>query len=126
VGDSRAYLCSTAGLERITRDQTWVAEIGARLGLADSALKTHPMRHVLTMAIGRSDDLRVQSETVDLTPGQQILLCSDGLHGVIGEDFLQQTLLSPKSLAEKAHYLVDAAKNEGGPDNITVVLIQVH
>jgi protein phosphatase len=125
VGDSRAYLASQGRLILITHDQTWVAEVGARLGLSEDALRRHPMRHVLTMAVGAAEDLRIHAQTVELGLGDQILLCSDGLHGVLDEKTLQAALDSEKSLPEKCHYLVEAAREEGGPDNITVVLIQV-
>ncbi|MFL6351541.1 MAG: PP2C family protein-serine/threonine phosphatase [Bryobacteraceae bacterium] len=124
VGDSRAYISSNHEFSLITQDQTWIAEVGSRLGLTDEALRKHPMRHVLTMAVGTADELRIHSHTVHLSAGDQILLCSDGLHGVLDEKILQQTLDSEKSLPEKCHYLVEAAKQKGGPDNITVVLIQ--
>jgi PPM family protein phosphatase len=125
VGDSRAYLLSQDGLSLITQDQTWVAEVGARLGLSDEALRSHPMRHVLTMAVGTAEDLRVHSRVIQLTTGDQVLLCSDGLHGVLDEKTLRQALDSEKSLPEKCHYLVEAAKEKGGPDNVTVLLIQL-
>ncbi|MBV9940141.1 MAG: serine/threonine-protein phosphatase [Acidobacteriaceae bacterium] len=125
VGDSRAYLCSQNDFSLVTRDQTWVAEVGSRLGLTDDALRRHPMRHVLTMAIGTTDELRVNSYTVPISAGDQILLCSDGLYGVIDENILRETLNSEKNLCEKCHYLIEAAKNSGGPDNITVVLVQI-
>jgi protein phosphatase len=125
VGDSRAYLCSNGTLSLLTQDQTWVAEVGARLGLSDEALKKHPMRHVLTMAVGSTDELRVFSRSVEMKRSDQILLCSDGLHGVLNEKTLGETLHSEKTLPEKCHYLVEAAKSAGGPDNVTVVLIQL-
>lgn len=124
VGDSRAYLCSKGELSRVTEDQTWVAEVGSRLGLSDEALRKHPMRHVLTMAVGSAEDLRVYCNTVKLERGDQVLLCSDGLYGVLSEKMLGETLDSEKTLPDKCHYLVEAAKAEGGPDNVTVVLIQ--
>jgi PPM family protein phosphatase len=125
VGDSRAYLASAGQLSLVTRDQTWVAEVGSKLGLSPQALKCHPMRHVLTMAIGSEEDLRVESQVVSFQVGDQLLLCTDGLHGVVDEQFLAGALLSEKSLSEKCHYLVEAAKAKGGPDNVTVVLIQL-
>jgi protein phosphatase len=125
VGDSRAYLVSNGQLSLVTEDQTWVAEVGSRLGLSDEALKKHPMRHVLTMAVGTGDQLRVFSRIIQMGPGDQVLLCCDGLHGVVAEKTLQDALDSEKSLPEKAHYLIDAAKSAGGPDNVTVVLIQL-
>jgi protein phosphatase len=125
VGDSRAYLCSEGLLSLLTQDQTWVAEVGARLGLSEEVLKKHPMRHVLTMAVGSTEELRVATSVVQMRPGDFVLLCSDGLHGIVGEKFLSEALDSEKTLAEKCHYLVEAAKNEGGPDNVTVVLIKL-
>jgi serine/threonine protein phosphatase PrpC len=125
VGDSRAYILSQGKLELLTQDQTWVAEVGVRLGLSEDVLKKHPMRHVLTMAVGSTDELRVFSTVVQISLGDQILLCSDGLHGVLPEKILQETLNSEQTLPDKAHYLVEAAKNSGGPDNVTVVLIQL-
>ena len=125
VGDSRAYCLSENQLSVLTKDHTWVMEIGSRQGLTDEAIKHHPMRHVLTMAIGVSEELRVDSQVVTVFSGDQILLCSDGLHGVVDEKMLESTLKSEKSLVDKAHYLIEAAKERGGPDNITVVLIRV-
>jgi protein phosphatase len=125
VGDSRAYLCSQGLLSLLTQDQTWVAEVGARLGLSEEVLKKHPMRHVLTMAVGSTEELRVATRVVQMRPGDFVLLCSDGLHGIISENLLSETLDSEKTLPEKCHYLVEAAKNEGGPDNVTVVLIKL-
>ena len=124
VGDSRAYVSARGELSLITLDQTWVAEVGSRLGLSEEALKRHPMRHVLTMAVGTAEELRVRSHMIDLDLGDQLLLCSDGLHGVIDENTLRMALESEKSLPDKCHYLVEAAKQNGGPDNVTVVLIQ--
>ena len=125
VGDSRAYLMASGVLSPLTQDQTWVAEVGARLGLSDEALKKHPMRHVLTMAVGSTEELRMSTCIVQMQAGDTVLLCSDGLHGVVTEKILTEALDSEKTLPEKCHYLVEAAKSEGGPDNITVILIQL-
>ena len=67
----------------------------------------------------------MRSYILRLSRGHQLLLCSDGLHGVVTEKTLAETLDSEKNLPEKCHYLVEAAKSEGGPDNVTVVLIQM-
>ena len=77
-----------------------------------------------TMAVGCADEIRIPSQELNVRSGDQILLCSDGLHGVVDSNILQEVLNSPKNLPEKCHYLVEAAKNAGGPDNITVVLIK--
>lgn len=124
VGDSRCYLFADSQLSTITVDQTWVQEVGTRLGLAEDKLKSHPYRHVLTMAIGASHALKIHFHTLPLAPNQQILLSSDGLHGVISEETVADILSSEQSLADKCHLLVEAARSAGGPDNITVVLLQ--
>jgi serine/threonine protein phosphatase PrpC len=125
VGDSRAYLLSGGELSLLTEDQTWVAEVGSRLGLSEEALRRHPMRHVLTMAVGASPELRIFKHTVTVRPGDQILLCSDGLHGVVEERTIKHALDSKKPLPQKCQSLIEAAKEHGGHDNITALLIQV-
>ncbi len=123
VGDSRVYVYDGHELTSVTEDQTWVNEVGRRLGIDEAALKTHPMRHVLTMAIGVSPELRVHSYTVHPQPGQLILLSSDGLHGVIEPSVIKEKLSGNGSLKAKCERLIEAAKQAGGPDNITVVLL---
>ncbi len=125
VGDSRAYLLEHGILRPITDDQTWVNEVGRRLGIEESTLKTHPMRHVLTMAIGVSSPLRVHSYAIRPQTGSVLVLCSDGLHGVVDDETLGETLIHKRTLEDAAHYLIDAARAAGGPDNITVVLLRV-
>src|SRR5439155_17142970 len=83
VGDSRAYLFDDAGFRVITDDQTWVNEVGRPLGLDEESLRNHPMRHVLTMAIGASSPLTINYYSVPLATGDMVLICSDGLHGVL-------------------------------------------
>ena len=127
VGDSRAYLLDGAGLRLITDDQTWVNEVGRPLGLDEESLRTHPMRHVLTMAIGASSPLTVNCYAVPLEPGSLALLCSDGLHGVVETLRLEEILRGGRdgaSLEQCCQLLVDAAKDAGGPDNVTVVLLR--
>jgi PPM family protein phosphatase len=124
VGDSRAYVYERSELTSVTEDQTWVNEVGRRLGIDEASLKTHPMRHVLTMAIGVSPEVRVQSCAVQPDPGELILLSSDGLHGVIESGVIADKLAGNGSLQAKCERLIDAAKQAGGPDNITVVLLR--
>jgi PPM family protein phosphatase len=124
VGDSRVYIYENGTLSAITEDQTWVNEVGRRLGLDEESLKTHPMRHVLTMAIGVSDQLRVLTYLIKPAPGLQVLLCSDGLHGVAEDAELSQTLGSSISLETKCQKLIEAARKHGGPDNITAIIMK--
>jgi PPM family protein phosphatase len=124
VGDSRAYVFENGSLIPITEDQTWVNEVGRRLGMDDAALRSHPMRHVLTMAVGVSHALRVLSYARRPAPGTQFLLCSDGLHGVVEPAVLEGVLRSDATLQEKCRALIEAARQAGGPDNITAVLLR--
>jgi PPM family protein phosphatase len=124
VGDSRAYVQMNGKLLVITEDQTWVNEVGRRLGLDEGSLKSHPMRHVLTMAIGVSAELRIHSYALEPNPGMQVLLCSDGLHGVVDENLISETLRREATLEDKCQSLIQAAKDAGGPDNVTAVLLR--
>ncbi len=124
VGDSRVYMYENGKLTSITEDQTWVNEVGRRLGLDEESLKVHPMRHVLTMAIGVSEQLRVHRYLLKPARGVQILLCSDGLHGVAPENQIAGALESDEPLQKKCDALIAAARAHGGPDNITAVLLR--
>jgi serine/threonine protein phosphatase PrpC len=124
VGDSRGYQYEGDTLKLITEDQTWVNEVGRRLGIEEESLKTHPMRHVLTMAIGVSEQLRVHTYELHGSAGTQVLLCSDGLHGVAPEEDLAAILQSKDSLESKCDQLIASARAHGGPDNVTAVLLQ--
>ena len=126
VGDSRAYMLNDKGLNVITDDQTWVNEVGRPLGLDEECLRHHPMRHVLTMAIGASSPLTINHYRVPMSKGNLVLICSDGLHGVLEAPHMEQLLdgNGEGSLEDRCHNLIDAAKHAGGPDNVTVVLIR--
>jgi PPM family protein phosphatase len=127
VGDSRAYLLNGGGLRLITEDQTWVNEVGRPLGLDEECLRNHPMRHVLTMAIGASTPLTVNHYRIPLGVGDIVMLCSDGLHGVLDPTAMEGILRQSRHgapLEAGGRKLVDAAKNAGGPDNVTVVLLR--
>jgi protein phosphatase len=124
VGDSRAYLLDEAGFRAITEDQSWVNEVGRPLGLEEEALKRHPMRHVLTMAIGAGSALTVNYYSTPLSPGAITLMCSDGLHGVVEPSRMEEILRRGGPLDELGRTLVQAAKDGGGPDNVTVVLLR--
>jgi PPM family protein phosphatase len=127
VGDSRAYLLDANGLRKITDDQTWVNEVGRPMGLDEESLRNHPWRHVLTMAIGASAPLTVNYYAAPLPPGSLVLICSDGLHGVVESPQLEQILRGGRngdSLEDICRRLIEAAKDAGGPDNVTAVLVR--
>jgi protein phosphatase len=127
VGDSRAYLFDDAGFRAITDDQTWVNEVGRPLGLDEESLRNHPMRHVLTMAIGASLPLTVNYYSVGLMKDALVLMCSDGLHGVVEGPEIERILRGGRNgtaLEDICKQLIEAAKAAGGPDNVTTVLVR--
>lgn len=128
VGDSRAYILDDKGLRAITQDQTWVNDVGRPLGLDEESLRNHPMRHVLTMAIGAGTPLAINCYRLHPSPAAMLLICSDGLHGVVDrmriEEILRAAGNGNDSLESKCRRLIEEARNAGGPDNITAVLIR--
>src|SRR5437899_866461 len=111
VGDSRAYVMDGHGLQVITDDQTWVNEVGRPLGLDEDSLRHHPMRHVLTMAIGASAPLAINHYRVPLTTGTMVLICSDGLHGVVETPQIERILENGRAapLEDNCRKLIQAA-----------------
>jgi serine/threonine protein phosphatase PrpC len=125
VGDSRAYVLEAGKLRAITEDQTWVQEVGRTLGLDEVSLKTHPMRHVLTMAVGVGPAIRIRYYGVNLKPDAVMMLSSDGLHGVVPEEDIEHILNDAHaSFEEKCRGLISASDDAGSPDNVTVLLIR--
>jgi serine/threonine protein phosphatase PrpC len=124
VGDSRAYVFEGGKLRGITEDQTWVRDVGIPLGLDEDTLKTHPMRHVLTMAIGVNSALTIRYYRVHLAANAILLLSSDGLHGIVEQRHIEKILQSDSTLDSKCKELIHAAREAGGPDNISAILVR--
>jgi serine/threonine protein phosphatase PrpC len=124
VGDSRAYVFENGSLRPITEDQTWVRDVGIPLGLDEHSLKNHPMRHVLTMAIGVNSALTIRYYMVKLPVNGILLMSSDGLHGIVDQPRIEAILGNGESLDEKCIELIQAAREAGGPDNISAILVR--
>lgn len=124
VGDSRAYLCREGRLTQLSYDQTLVNELRLKFGLTDEEVRNFPHKNVLTMAVGATPDIAIQTRVESLLPGDQILLCSDGLSGPVPEAEIAAILAQPDPLPIKAERLVAAAKAQGAPDNVTAVLLR--
>jgi serine/threonine protein phosphatase PrpC len=124
VGDSRAYQLRDGALRQLSEDHS-VAEEWVRMGrlTPDEAL-THPRRHQLTRALGVEEKLEIDVSSIDAVSGDRILLCSDGLSNELSVDVLAELASSPTSLEEAVTGLVAAAKEAGGRDNISVVLLE--
>jgi protein phosphatase len=123
VGDSRAYLVRNGSIEALTQDHTWVAERLRDGTLTLEQARNHEQRHVLTRSLGREPSAAVDVRQVTLCPGDQILLCSDGLWEMVdpGEIAAMVQGLPPR---EAVRQLVDLANRRGGPDNVTAVAVK--
>jgi serine/threonine protein phosphatase PrpC len=125
VGDSRAYLLRAGELHRLTDDHSWVAE-QVRLGhLTEEEARHHQWRSVVSNALGGEERVRLELFGLPLRAGDRLLLCSDGLSGVLGDRALLELLMRPQAPDPTARTLVNAANDAGGPDNITAVVVDI-
>jgi len=127
VGDSRAYLLRKgAPLRQLTTDHTVVAEAVERGLLTRQQAAIHPQRGVVTRAVGLDPDVLVDlPEPLELEPGDQVLLCSDGLTEVVDDEQIAGVLAEQVDGGDACGTLIAAANRAGGPDNVTVVLLRV-
>jgi serine/threonine protein phosphatase PrpC len=125
VGDSRCYLIRAGQITQLSRDHTLVARMVSEGRLTPEQAEAHPQRSVLTRALGADKDVEVDESRVTLIDGDRLLLCSDGLTGMLSNEEIRDYATSGSDLDEICRRLVDAANERGGQDNITVVLIDV-
>ena len=124
MGDSRLYKLGGEKLEQITEDQTWVAQAVRQNALSREEARVHPWRHVLSQCLGREDMGTVALVDFTLQAGDRLLLCSDGLTEELPDEAIAPLLANTESDRETlVKELVEAAKEKGGRDNITVVLV---
>lgn len=124
VGDSRVYLFSGERLVTLTVDDTWVGVMVRQGTLLESEVAQHPMRNVLIQAAGVRDTVELQVLERWLAAGDQLLLSSDGLHGVVGDEWIRSVLLSGLDVEETVRRLVEGAQEQGAPDNVSCILIR--
>ncbi|HEY7982931.1 MAG TPA: Stp1/IreP family PP2C-type Ser/Thr phosphatase [Ktedonobacterales bacterium] len=124
IGDSRGYIVSDGKLRQVTHDHSWVAEqVRAGVLTADQA-RTHTHRNVITRSLGTQPEVAADLFIETIHPGDHILLCSDGLHGYVPEETIKATVLEHEPEAG-VRQLIDLANANGGPDNITAILVTV-
>ncbi len=123
VGDSRAYLINPEGIRQLTKDHSWVAEQVANGILTPSEARIHPFRNVITQALGNGGELDVSVQELDFRVLDRLLLCSDGLSGMINDSEILEIVQRSASLQEAVDQLIEAAKENGGEDNVTVILV---
>jgi protein phosphatase len=125
VGDSRVYLVRGAELSQLTTDHSWVNEQIQSGVISPDQARSHPLRNVVTRALGGKADLQVDMQVHDLQAQDILLLCSDGLTTMIPDDDIARVIGEQEGDIERAaQSLVDAANARGGEDNITVVLLK--
>jgi protein phosphatase len=125
VGDSRAYLLHEGELQQVTIDHSLVEELVREGRLTADEAAVHPQRSIITRALGVDSSVEVDVYPVELAPGDRLLLCSDGLTGMVQFDDIAATLRREEDPTRAATQLVDLANAAGGEDNITVVVVAV-
>ena len=125
VGDSRAYLLRDGDLEQLSEDHSWVGEMVRRGDLTPAQAAIHPHRNVITRVLGTEGDVQPDVIEHPAVAGDRILLCSDGLTGMVADTEILELLAGGEGPQETAEMLVKAALAAGGEDNVTVVVIDV-
>lgn len=123
VGDSRLYVVNQT-ISQITKDHSLVEEM-VRLGEMDREIaRIHPDKNIITRAIGAIEDVEVDFFEIEIEEGDHILMCSDGLTNMVEDCEIRSIIMSQRDIVEKAQRLVETANQNGGRDNITVIVIE--
>jgi protein phosphatase len=125
VGDSRAYMIRDGQLERLTNDHSWVHEQVAAGILTEDEAKSHPLKNVVTRALGGGSTVAPDLKELSFSPRDRFLFCSDGLTTMLGDEEIAEALAGQDDPQALCRRLVDMANEKGGVDNITVVIVQV-
>ena len=125
AGDSRCYMVRAGKIKQLTRDDSWVSAAWAEGILSSDEIDRHPLRNVITKAVGAKDNIELETSEHKLEGGDVVLLCSDGLHAMIADEAILKLLHPlPGSLEKTAEVLIEAANEAGGKDNVSVVLLK--
>jgi protein phosphatase len=122
IGDSRAYLLREGELRQLTDDHSLVGELVRRGQLAPEKARSHPKRNVITQAVGGHARIKPDIFSLALKPGDRLVLCTDGLTGLLDDRLLADLASTERKPDEAARQLIAAANEAGGSDNITVVI----
>ena len=125
VGDSRLYIVSGRNFRQITRDHSLVEEMIRIGGIDRESARSHPDKNIITRAVGARNTVEIDFFNEELAPGDIVLMCSDGLTNMLEDGEIHRILEAQGSVEEKAEKLVRAANNNGGKDNISVILIEL-
>lgn len=122
VGDSRVYIVSKGALRKITKDHSVVGMMLDAGSITEEEAKNHPQRHYITRAVGTSYGIDVDIIKETIAEDEFVLMCSDGLTDMVSEDDILSIVSDAPKLSEAADALVAKAKENGGVDNITLVI----
>jgi serine/threonine protein phosphatase PrpC len=125
VGDSRVYRLRGGHLEAMTEDHTLVRELVQAGAMTPEEAKTSELRSRLVRAVGADESVEIDTRLDVTEPGDVYLLSTDGLHGVLGDEDIAAVLLAEHDLTRAVLELIECALDEGGPDNVTAVLIRI-
>lgn len=126
VGDSRIYLIRDGAISRLTEDHSLVAELVRTGTIQPEEAKHHPQKNVITRALGTEYTLEVDVSASALKDTDFILLCTDGLSNMVEDEEIKQIIISAENVESACEMLVDRAKDSGGYDNITAIVIQIN
>ncbi|MCR5654588.1 MAG: Stp1/IreP family PP2C-type Ser/Thr phosphatase [Lachnospiraceae bacterium] len=126
VGDSRLYIIGKDGIRQVTRDHSLVEEMVRLGGIAKEDARKHPDKNIITRAIGAREEVEPDFFTEELEPGDVILMCSDGLSNMVDDKEIERIVCDPEreELVQKGDALIKTANQNGGRDNIAVVLVR--
>jgi len=123
VGDSRCYILNEAGFQQLTEDHTLVNELVRTGQISKEDAEHHPRKNVILRALGTDQNVKIDIKTIMFEEGDYLLLCSDGLSNKVNEEEMLRILLNEESLEQKSATFIDMANENGGEDNITLIII---
>lgn len=123
VGDSRIYICDNEDIYQVTKDHTLVNELVKRGAISQEAAKTHSQKNVLIQAVGADMDIHPTISQIDIQ-NKDVLICSDGLYNSIDESMMFEIMRKKLTVQEKVEAMIDLANQNGGRDNIAVVIVE--
>jgi protein phosphatase len=124
VGDSRCYILNDSGFKQLTEDHTLVNELVRTGQITKEDAEHHPRKNVILRALGTEEDIKIDIKTIMFEEGDFLLLCSDGLSNKVHEKDMVQILQSNDSLEHRASALINLANENGGEDNITLIILE--
>ena len=123
VGDSRLYVVNDT-IKQITTDHSYVEEMIRRGNLQRENARSNPNKNIITRAVGAKSEIQADIYVVELKPGDILLMCSDGLSNMLEDEEMRMIIKRQRDIVEMAEKLIEAANNNGGKDNISVILIE--